>query len=56
MYSVTQVRPIGSGGTPASSTEGGPSTLLWIGAGVAVLAVIGALAARRRRRDDAFHV
>lgn len=56
MYSVTQVRPIGSGGTPASSTEGGPSTLLWIGAGVVVLAVIGVLAARRRRRDDAFHV
>ena len=55
-YSVMQVHPIGAGGTPASSTEGGPSTLLWIGAGVLVIAVIGVLAARRRRRDDAFHV
>jgi peptide/nickel transport system substrate-binding protein len=55
-YSVMQVHPIGSGGTPASSTEGGPSPLLWIGAGVALLAVIGVVAARRRRRDDAFHV
>jgi peptide/nickel transport system substrate-binding protein len=55
-YSVMQVAPIGSGGTPASSTEGGPSTVLWIGAGVLVVAVIGAVVARRRRRDDAFHV
>ena len=54
-YSVMSVQPIGTGGVPAASTEGGPSALLWLGAAVLVVAIAAIALMRRRRRPDAFH-
>ena len=54
-YSVMNVQPIGTGGTPASSTEGGPSALLWVGAGVLIVVIVAVVLLRRRRSDQAFH-
>jgi peptide/nickel transport system substrate-binding protein len=54
-YSVMQVHPVGTGSVVASSTEGGPTVWLWVGAGVLVVALIGFGILRRRRREDAYH-
>ena len=54
-YSVMQVSPVGLGGAPASSTEGGTSALLWIGAGVLIVAIGAVLLMRRRGRDETFY-
>ena len=54
-YSVMQVHPVDESSGAAASVEGA-STLLWIGAGAVVLALIAVPIARRRRKgDDAYH-